>query len=108
VETSAPGIRIDTSPRFDACRPIAASRRGLPEPAARFLAHAIAADTSPPERVSLAMHGHIKVDPAHVLITASTGADLLVLGGHGHTRLFHAVIGSVTEIVSGCRTAPSW
>jgi nucleotide-binding universal stress UspA family protein len=34
---------------------------------------------------------------AEALLGAATGADLLVLGSHGHGRLFHAVLGSVTE-----------
>jgi nucleotide-binding universal stress UspA family protein len=34
---------------------------------------------------------------AEVLSRAATGADLLVLGSHGHSRLFHAVLGSVAE-----------
>jgi nucleotide-binding universal stress UspA family protein len=32
-----------------------------------------------------------------VLRDAATGADLLVLGSHGHGRLFQAVLGSVAE-----------
>jgi nucleotide-binding universal stress UspA family protein len=35
--------------------------------------------------------------PAEVLTRAAAGADLLVLGSHGHGRLFHAVLGSVAE-----------
>jgi nucleotide-binding universal stress UspA family protein len=35
--------------------------------------------------------------PADVLIRAATGADLLVLGSHGHGHLRHAVLGSVSE-----------
>jgi nucleotide-binding universal stress UspA family protein len=34
---------------------------------------------------------------AEALLDAATGADLLVLGSHGHGRLFHAVLGSVAE-----------
>jgi nucleotide-binding universal stress UspA family protein len=34
---------------------------------------------------------------ADVLTRAATGADLLVLGSHGHSRLFHAVLGSTAE-----------
>jgi nucleotide-binding universal stress UspA family protein len=34
---------------------------------------------------------------ADVLSRAATDADLLVLGSHGHSRLFHAVLGSVAE-----------
>jgi nucleotide-binding universal stress UspA family protein len=35
--------------------------------------------------------------PAAVLCRAATGADLLVLGSHGHGRLLHTVLGSVAE-----------
>ena len=35
--------------------------------------------------------------PARVLADAARDADLLVLGSHGHGRLFHAVLGSVAE-----------
>ena len=62
METAAPAIRIDTSPRTEDPRPTAtSSRRGLPEPAARFLAHAIGVGAALPERVCLTMHGQIKV-----------------------------------------------
>jgi nucleotide-binding universal stress UspA family protein len=32
-----------------------------------------------------------------VLLDSARGADLLVLGSHGHGRLYHAVLGSVAE-----------
>jgi nucleotide-binding universal stress UspA family protein len=35
--------------------------------------------------------------PAKVLCTAARDADLLVLGGHGHSRVWHTVLGSVSE-----------
>jgi len=35
--------------------------------------------------------------PAEVLTRAAADANLLVLGSHGHGRLFHAVLGSVAE-----------
>jgi nucleotide-binding universal stress UspA family protein len=35
--------------------------------------------------------------PAPVLARAAADADLLVLGSHGHGRLHHAVLGSVSE-----------
>ncbi|MFC0006461.1 universal stress protein [Micromonospora siamensis] len=35
--------------------------------------------------------------PAEVLASAAHGADLLVLGSHGHSRLRHTVLGSVSE-----------
>ncbi len=38
------------------------------------------------------------------LVEAARDADLLVLGSHGHGRLFHAVVGSVAE--DCIRTAP--
>jgi nucleotide-binding universal stress UspA family protein len=34
---------------------------------------------------------------AEVLTRVAVDADLLVLGSHGHSRLFHAVLGSVAE-----------
>ena len=34
---------------------------------------------------------------AEVLLDSAHNADLLVLGSHGHGRLYHAVLGSVTE-----------
>jgi nucleotide-binding universal stress UspA family protein len=34
---------------------------------------------------------------AEVLLDSARGADLLVLGSHGHGRLYHAVLGSVAE-----------
>jgi nucleotide-binding universal stress UspA family protein len=39
-----------------------------------------------------------------VLADTAAGADLLVLGSHGHGRLFHAVLGSVADAC--VRTAP--
>jgi len=35
--------------------------------------------------------------PAEVLTAAARDADLLVLGSHGHSRVWHTVLGSVTE-----------
>jgi nucleotide-binding universal stress UspA family protein len=35
--------------------------------------------------------------PADVLAGAARGADLLVLGSHGHSRVRHTVLGSVSE-----------
>jgi nucleotide-binding universal stress UspA family protein len=34
---------------------------------------------------------------AEVLVRAARDADLLVLGGHGHSRVWHTVLGSVSE-----------
>lgn len=39
----------------------------------------------------------VQGSPATVLTRAATDADLLVLGSHGHGRLHHAVLGSVSE-----------
>jgi nucleotide-binding universal stress UspA family protein len=35
--------------------------------------------------------------PADVLAAAGRAADLLVLGSHGHSRVRHTVLGSVSE-----------
>jgi nucleotide-binding universal stress UspA family protein len=34
---------------------------------------------------------------ADVLVRASKDADLLVIGSHGHSRMYHAVLGSVSD-----------
>lgn len=39
----------------------------------------------------------IEGSPADVLTAAARGADLLVLGSHGHSGLLHRVLGSVSE-----------
>lgn len=44
--------------------------------------------------------------PATVLTAAARGADLLVLGSHGHSRLRHAVLGSVAEECVRLATCP--
>jgi len=44
--------------------------------------------------------------PAKVLTGAAAGADLLVLGSHGHGRLFHVVLGSVAEECIRVATCP--
>jgi nucleotide-binding universal stress UspA family protein len=58
------------------------------------------------DAIALARRGHRDVTvaaeaiagtPAEVLTRAAVDADLLVLGSHGHGRLFHAVLGSVAE-----------
>jgi nucleotide-binding universal stress UspA family protein len=38
----------------------------------------------------------VEGEPAKTLVAASTEAALLVLGSHGHSRLFQALVGSVT------------
>jgi nucleotide-binding universal stress UspA family protein len=39
----------------------------------------------------------VEGDAARVLVKASASAQLLVVGSHGHTRLFNALVGSVAE-----------
>ncbi|WIM92954.1 universal stress protein [Actinoplanes oblitus] len=48
----------------------------------------------------------VEGSPAAVLTTAARGADLLVLGSHGHGRLRHSVLGSVSEAVIRKATCP--
>ena len=72
----------------------------LPDPAEaarQMLTHAVAIVRAAHPEVAVAGEV-VEGDPARALVHASAGADLLVLGGHGHSRLFHAVIGSVTEM----------
>jgi nucleotide-binding universal stress UspA family protein len=44
--------------------------------------------------------------PARVLTRAARDADLLVLGSHGHSRLYHAVLGSVAHECLRLATSP--
>jgi nucleotide-binding universal stress UspA family protein len=44
--------------------------------------------------------------PARVLTDTARDADLLVLGSHGHGRLFHAVVGSVADACIRAATCP--
>jgi nucleotide-binding universal stress UspA family protein len=69
-------------------------------------AHGEMARLSLEEAIATARQGHPEVPvaaeavpgaPAEALTGAATDADLLVLGSHGHGRLFHAVLGSVAE-----------
>lgn len=39
----------------------------------------------------------VEGQPGKVLTDVARGSDLLVLGSHGHGRVFHAVLGSVSE-----------
>jgi nucleotide-binding universal stress UspA family protein len=44
--------------------------------------------------------------PVRVLTSAAEQADLLVLGSHGHGRVFHAVLGSVADECIRAATCP--
>ncbi|MDG4797947.1 universal stress protein [Micromonospora sp. WMMD1082] len=61
-----------------------------------LLARAVAEATRGSSAVSVAAEV-VEGRPADVLSVAARGADLLVLGSHGHGRLRHTVLGSVSE-----------
>jgi nucleotide-binding universal stress UspA family protein len=44
--------------------------------------------------------------PARVLTHAAQDADMLVLGSHGHSRLYHAILGSVAHECIRAATCP--
>jgi nucleotide-binding universal stress UspA family protein len=48
----------------------------------------------------------IEAAPAKALAHAAASADVLVLGSHGHNRLHHAVLGSVSEECVRLATCP--
>jgi nucleotide-binding universal stress UspA family protein len=48
----------------------------------------------------------IEGSPADALTDAARGADLLVLGSHGHSRVRHTVLGSVSEACIRKATCP--
>ena len=63
METAAAAMLTDASPHINHTSRTVTSGclDGLPDPAARFLHHTIAAGVPLPERVCIAMHGQIKV-----------------------------------------------
>lgn len=75
----------------------AAARLGAEEVAAAITSRG----TVPPVTLEIA-----EGRPGRVLATIATGARLLVLGSHGHSRLYHAVLGSVTEEAVRAATCP--
>jgi len=64
--------------------------------AEQALTRSVSAATTAYPGASIAAEA-IEGAPARVLADAARDADLLVLGSHGHGRLFHPVLGSVTE-----------
>jgi len=48
----------------------------------------------------------VEGSPSDVLATAGRSGDLLVLGSHGHSRVRHTVLGSVSEAVIRKATCP--
>jgi nucleotide-binding universal stress UspA family protein len=73
--------------------------------AERVLTHAIAVARAVSPDVAIA--GEVlEGDPAATLIRASTGADMLVLGSHGHSEVYHAVLGSVADACVRGATCP--
>lgn len=55
-------------------------------------------ELTPAERGGVAIAEQvIEGRPADVLTAAASRADLLVLGSHGHSRVWHTVLGSVSE-----------
>lgn len=73
--------------------------------AERSLAEAVGWARSAHPEVCLTAHA-VEGRPADVLTTAARDADLLVLGSHGHTRLRHVVLGSVSEECVRAATCP--
>jgi nucleotide-binding universal stress UspA family protein len=75
------------------------------EAAERVLTHAIAVARAGCPHVPIA--GEVlEGDPAATLIRASAGADMLVLGSHGHSEAFQAVLGSVADACVRGATCP--
>jgi nucleotide-binding universal stress UspA family protein len=65
--------------------------------ATRTLAETVA-ELAPAERGAVPISEQVvEGRPADVLTAAAQGADLLVLGSHGHSRVWHTVLGSVSE-----------
>lgn len=69
------------------------SERDAQERAAQMVDQAVTAMTGDTPVASEVVEGR----PADVLATASRDADMLVLGSHGHSRVWHTVLGSVAQ-----------
>lgn len=48
----------------------------------------------------------VRGEPADILVRTADDADLLVLGSHGHSRIYQAVLGSVAESCVRAATCP--
>ena len=83
-----------------------AVRPPVPRDAAdRVLTHAIAFARATASDVAIG--GEVlEGDAAATLIRASAGADMLVLGSHGHSEVVHAVLGSVADACVRGATCP--
>jgi nucleotide-binding universal stress UspA family protein len=73
--------------------------------ARQSLDEAVTAALAPYPRVAVSAET-VPGSAAGALSRASADADLLVLGSHGHSRLFHAVLGSVAEACIRQATCP--
>lgn len=80
----------------------------LPDPRVecdRILSHAIAVARAAHPYITIA--GEVVEGPAaDILVRAADDADLLVLGSHGHSHLYHAGLGPVAEACVRNATRP--
>ncbi|SDS26280.1 universal stress protein [Actinoplanes derwentensis] len=87
--------------------PIAAETPGEEEEQAERVVleqvRAVLADRTPGLPVSAEV---IEGNPAEALTTVAAGADMLVLGSHGRSRVLHTVLGSVSESCIRRATCP--
>jgi nucleotide-binding universal stress UspA family protein len=82
---------IEITPR------VSANPREAKDHAARALARAVE-DVPAHDRVGVTVATElVEGRPADVLSAVAQDADLLVLGSHGHSRVRHTVLGSVSE-----------
>ncbi len=74
--------------------------------AQHLLDDAVAAARATHPEVPVVVAEAVRGPSAEVLTNAASNADLLVLGSHGHGRIFHAVLGSVAEACIRAATCP--
>lgn len=105
LPTSVQAITVWTYDPADEPESVAI-RRPDPRVAAEFmLTHAIAQARADYPDVPVA--GEVLQGNApDMLVRASGSADMLVLGSHGHSQIFHAVLGSVAEACIRNATCP--
>jgi nucleotide-binding universal stress UspA family protein len=98
-------VHAVTAYTFDALDAAAISRPEQHKLAEAALATQVAPIREDVPAVTITTQATLGAAP-DVLIEAARDADLLVLGSHGHGRLFHAVLGSVTEASIRAATCP--
>ena len=64
------------------------------------------ADTSVPASVKRTTRGDVSIENVILSYAADSGADFMVMGGYGHSRLREFILGGVTRGILSSLTLP--